>query len=162
VVDSATKVYKGGNGTAYSSVAGGTGWTDQTVEATMKITAFGGSGSSYRAGIMARYTGGSNFYVFGLDAANNAVLMRNSSSPSGASGTCDTASSGLTSLNTQVTLKLQVSGPAANVVLKTWLNGTPVHTCTTTSSTAASGAAGVFTYGSGTLAEFDNFTVSTP
>jgi len=89
--------------------------------------------------------------------------LRGSSSPSGASGTCDAIPSGLSAVtNTWMKLKLQVSGSAASVVIRSWLNDGPVHQCTTTSSTIASGNAGVMTYGSSTRAEFDDFRVSTP
>lgn len=155
-------VYTGGGG-SYNSTAGKSAWTDQTVEAKVKILGFGGSGSSYRAGIVARFAGSTNFYTLAIDAAGDVRLLRGSSSPSGASGTCDAVPSGLSSLtNTWIDLKLQVSGAAGNVHILTWVNGNAVHDCTTKSSTVAAGKAGVMTYGSSTRAEFGDFRVTTP
>jgi hypothetical protein len=155
-------VYSGASG-SYNSTVGTASWTDQTVEGRVKILQFGGSGSSYRAGIIARYGQSTNYYTLAIDAAGDVRLLRGTSSPSGASGTCDAVPSGLSSLtNTWIDLKIQVSGSAGNVHILTWVNGKPVHDCTTTSSTLAMGAAGVMTYGSNTQAEFDDFRVSTP
>jgi pectate lyase len=162
VVLDGTRVYKGGNG-PYNSTAGSIAWTDQSVESKMKILAFGGTSSSYRAGIIARNAGSTNYYTLAIDAAGYVRLLRGTSTPSGASGACGPALTGLASLtNTWVTLKMQVSGPTNNVRIVTWLNGTQVHDCITTSSTVAAGNAGVMTYGSSTIAEFDDVRVSTP
>lgn len=59
-------------------------------------------------------------------------------------------------------LRLEVTGPTGNVHIKSFLDGVQVHDCTTISGTLASGQAGVSTYGSNTVAEFDGFKVSTP
>lgn len=153
-------VYAGGTG-SYNSTAGPSNG-DQSVEARMKILQFGGSGSSYRAGILARVQG-SNFYVLAIDAAGDLRLLRGTSSPSSSSGTCDAVPSQLPAVvNTWVSLKIRVAGPANDVHILTWLNGNPVHDCTTTSSTIAAGSAGVMTYGSSTRAEFDDFRIAAP
>jgi pectate lyase len=162
VTSDSTFVYTGGSG-SYNSTAGSATWTDQTVEAKMKILTFGGSGSSYRAGIVARFAQSTNFYALAIDAAGDVRLLRGSSSPSGSTGTCDGIPSGLSTLtNTWIDLKIQVSGAGGNVHILTWVNGNAVHDCTTTSSTVAAGKAGVMTYGSSTRAEFDDFRVTTP
>jgi hypothetical protein len=162
VVSDASFVYAGASG-SYNSTVGTAGFTDQTVEVKMKILQFGGSGSSYRSGIIARFGQSTNYYTLAIDAAGDVRLLRGTSSPSGNSGTCDAVPSGLSTLtNTWIDLKIQVSGVAGNVHILTWVNGNPVHDCTTTSSTLAAGNAGVMTYGSNTRAEFDDFRVSTP
>jgi len=161
VISDQSYVYAGGTG-SYVSTAGGS-HGDQSVEARMKILQFGGSGSSYRAGILARFAQGSNYYALAIDAAGDVRLLRGSSSPSSASGTCDAVPSELPSVTgAWITLKMQVSGPTNDVHIQTWLNGDPIHDCTTTSSTIAAGSAGVMTYGSSTRAEFDDFRVSSP
>ena len=160
VITDQSYVYAGGSG-SFNATAG-SGWGDQTVEARIKILQFGGSGSSYRAGILARNAQGTNFYALSLDAAGDVRLLRGSSSPSGASGTCDAVASGLSAVtNVWVKLRLQVSG-SGSVRLRSWLNDAPVHDCTTTSSTIPTGNAGLMTYGSSTRAEFDDVRVSTP
>jgi pectate lyase len=161
VISDQSYVYAGGSG-SYNATAG-PGWGDQTVEARMKILQFGGSGSSYRAGVVARNAQGSNFYTLSLDAAGDLRLLRGSSSPSGASGTCDAAPSGVSPVtNTWVKLKVAVSGSGSSVRIRSWMNDGMVHDCTTTSSTIPTGNAGVMSYGSSTRAEFDDFRVSSP
>jgi hypothetical protein len=161
VISDQSYVYAGGSG-SYNSTAGSS-WGDQSVEVRMKILQFGGSGSSYRAGVVARNAQGSNFYALALDAAGDLRLLRGSSSPSGASGTCDAVASGVSPVtNTWVKLKIAVSGTGSSVRIRSWLNDGTIHDCTTTSSTIPTGNAGVMTYGSSTRAEFDDFRVSTP
>jgi pectate lyase len=162
VLSDPTFVYAGGSG-SYVSTAGVASWADQTVQARMKILQFGGTGSSYRAGILARYGQSTNYYTLAIDAVGDVRLLRGTSTPSGAAGTCNAVASGLPAVtNAWLDLKIQVSGPAGNVRIRTWVNASPVHDCTTTSSTLGAGNAGVMTYGSSTRAEFDDFRVSTP
>jgi hypothetical protein len=59
------------------------------------------------------------------------------------------------------TLKLEVSG-STTVHLRTFLDGTLVHDCTSTSDTVVAGTAGTYVYGSNTIVEFDDVKVSTP
>jgi pectate lyase len=162
VLTDTSYVYAGGSG-SYLSTAGLSTWTDQTVQARMKILAFGGTSSSYRAGIVARLAQSTNYYALGIDATGAVRLLRGTSTPSGATGTCGAVASSLSPLtNAWADLKIKISGPTGNVRVLTWVNAKPVHDCTTTSSTVTAGNAGVFTYGSGTRAEFDDFRVSTP
>lgn len=160
VDDAGDGVYQGGNGSE-ESYAGDTAWTDQTVEANVKVTSFGGTSDSYRAGIIARRNGSSNFYAFAIGGDGNLTLRKSTSAPSGSSGTCGAIASGIDATK-WFTLKMSVSGAAGSVKIKTYLNGVLKHDCTTTSSTVASGSAGVLTYGSSTVARFDDVSVTTP
>ena len=157
-------VYVGGLG-SYRSTNGSPGWTNQTVQARVKVLRFDSPSSSTRAGLMARFGGSTNYYSFQIDGAGDLRLLRGTSTVSG-SGTCATLGASLTP-GTWYTLKLQASGPIDAVRLVTGYstNGTtfiPVHDCTITSGTLAGGSAGVVTVGSNTNAEFDDFAVTTP
>jgi pectate lyase len=107
-------VYAGGSG-SYSSTAGLSTWTDQTVQARVKILAFGGTSSSYRAGIVARFAQSTNYYALSVDATGAVRLLRGTSSPSGATGACAATPSGLPRSRTLDHLKITVSGPSASV-----------------------------------------------
>ena len=95
VITDGSRVYEGGNGSSMS-LAGQPTWTDQTVQARMKVLQFGGTSTSYRAGIVARATDASNLYVFAIDASGAMRLLKGTSSPSGtgATGTCGKVSVG--------------------------------------------------------------------
>ena len=96
-----------------------------------------------------------------VDGAFDLRILRGTSAPSGATGTCTQLASGL-SLSSWFTLKLQVSGASSGVRLRSYVNGVLFHDCTTTSSTVGGGTAGLSSYGSNTRAEFDNIVVTTP
>lgn len=156
-------VYVGGVG-SYRATNGQTSWTNQTIQARMKILHFDSSSSSYRAGILARFGGSTNYYAFQVDGAGDLRLLQGTSTVSG-TGTCATIASSL-AVGTWYTLKLQVSGPASatRLVSSYSTNGTtftPAHDCTL-SGAFASGSAGVLTVGANTNAEFDDFAVTTP
>ena len=89
VITDGSRVYQGGNGNSFS-LAGQPAWTDQTITARVKVTQWGGTSTSYRAGIVARATDASNQYVFAIDASGALRLLKGTSSPSGtgATGTC--------------------------------------------------------------------------
>jgi hypothetical protein len=163
VITDGSLVYRGGNG-SFRAFAGSSSWTNQTLQSRIKVLSFGGSGSSYRAGILARYGGSTDYYAFQIDQAGDLRLLRGTSTVSG-SGTCSTAANSLTT-GTWYTLRLQVGGANNNARLISWLstNGTSftqIHDCTITSDTLNSGNAGVLTVGDGTNAEFDDFAVTT-
>jgi hypothetical protein len=153
-------VYQGGNG-SFQSTAGSTAWTDVSLVAKMKVIAFGGSSASYRAGLVARYNGSANYYVVALDATGNLVLLRGMSAISGATGTCGAQAVGAT-VGAWHTLRLDVTGPAGNVTLKTYFDGALEQSCVTTSTTSASGEIALVTNGSGTTASFDDVRVTVP
>jgi len=151
-------VYQGGNG-SFQSAAGSTSWTDISLQARIKLVSFGGTSASYRAGLVARYNGSSNDYVVALDATGSLVLLHGMSAVSGATGTCGSIFVGAV-IGTWYTLRLDVTGPLGNVTLKTYLNGTPEHSCVTTSSTSANGEIALTTVGTGTKASFDDVNVT--
>ncbi len=130
-------------------------------EARIKLVAFGGVSASYRAGLMARYNGSVNDYVVALDATGNWVLLRGMSAVSGATGTCGALAVGAT-IGTWHTLRLDVTGPAGDVSLKTYFDGTLEHSCVTTSTTSANGEIALVTVGTGTKASFDDVRVTLP
>jgi hypothetical protein len=148
-------VFQGANG-SYNATAGSTAWTDQTVQARVKVVAFGGTSGSYRAGIIARYGGGSNYYTAVLEASGKMRILVGSSTVSACADLTQAVTTG-----TFYTLKLAVSGPASSVHIQSWLDGLARHDCTVTSG-LASGTAGIITFGSSTVAEFDDVTVTTP
>jgi hypothetical protein len=71
---------------------------DQTVEARMKVVDSGGTDQNCRAGIIAREGGAASNYLFALDATGNFQILRGTGPPSGASGDCAPAASGLGAL----------------------------------------------------------------
>jgi pectate lyase len=151
--DGGNKVYQGAD--SQESWAGPV-VLDQTVEASVKVVAFGGTSDSYRAGIIARWSGASNFYTLEVNASGLLSIRKSTSVLSG----CNQVASGTTT-GTWFTLKLAVSGPASSVTLNGYVNGTLLLTCTHTSG-LGSGQAGVVTYGSNTVARFDDVRVSSP
>jgi hypothetical protein len=159
VVQAGSQVYRGAVG-GYQAYVGDPAMTDQIVEAKLTNLVFGGSGSSYRIGLMARRTSTSNFYAATLDEAGDLRVLKGSSGPSGSSGQCDSVA--VSPPAAGFTLRLEVTGPSGNVHIKTFLDGDPIHDCTTTSGTLAAGAAGVYTYGSKSVADFDDFKLSIP
>jgi hypothetical protein len=158
--DGDTNVYQGGGASEEALVDAG-GWADQIVEARMRVVSFGGASDTYRAGILARYASSSAYYAFAIGGDKTLSIRRSTGAPSGSSGTCAAVSTSIEP-SEWFTLKLQVTGPEGNVRLRTYLNGTPIHDCTTTATTAASGKAGVLTVGSGTTARFDDAKVLLP
>jgi pectate lyase len=164
VVTDGSRVYQGGNGNAFS-VAGQPTWTDQTITARVKITQWGGTSTSYRAGIVARATDASNQYVFAIDASGALRLLKGTSAPSGtgATGTCGKVSpTPLATAGTWYTMQMKIVGTGNNVSLTTSFNGTPIHDCQTTVGTLPAGAAGTYIYGPNTIAAFDDVRISTP
>jgi len=164
VITDGSRVYQGGNGNAMS-LAGQPGWTDQTITARVKVLQWGGTSTSYRAGIVARATDTSNLYVFAIDASGALRLLKGTSSPSGtgASGTCGKVTpSPIAAVNTWYTLQLKIVGSGSNVFISTFFNGTMIHDCQTSVGTLPAGAAGTYIYGPNTIAEFDDVRISTP
>jgi pectate lyase len=149
-----TMVYRG---TASEEAwAGLTSWTDQTVEAQVKVMNFGGTSDSYRAGIMARRSSSSNFYALQVRSDGSLSIRKSTSVLSG----CAQVASGV-NVKDWFSMKLEVTGPPTSVTLKGYINGSLKLTCTHTSG-LGSGTAGFVTYGSGTSAHFDDITVIAP
>jgi hypothetical protein len=164
VITDGSRVYQGGNGNSFS-LAGQATWTDQTITARVKVTQWGGTSTSYRAGIVARATDASNLYVFAIDASGALRLLKGTSSPSGtgATGTCGKVTpSPLAAAGTWYTMQMKIAGTGANVLITTFFNGTPIHDCQTSVATLPSGPAGTYIYGPNTIAVFDDVKISTP
>jgi hypothetical protein len=164
VISDGSKVYQGGNGNSMS-LAGPSTWTDQTITARVKVVQWGGTSTSYRAGIVARATDPSNLYVFAIDASGALRLLKGTSSPSGtgASGTCGKVTPAPAAVaGTWYTMQMKVVGTGNNVLITTFLDGVPVHDCQTSVGTLPSGRAGTYIYGPNTIVEFDDVKVLIP
>jgi hypothetical protein len=159
IVSDGGSVYRGANGSG-NSIAGDAAWTDQTVEARVKVVQFGNNKSGFRAGVIARYANATTFYVFLYDGTGGLRLLRSDEMPPGRTGSCAKIDANLPA-GSWHTLKLRVSG-AASVRLQTFLDGTAVHDCTSTSAAIPAGAAGAYVYGANTIVEFDDVKVSVP
>ena len=159
IVSDGGSVYRGASGPG-NSIAGSASWTDQTVEARVKIAQFGNTSPGFRGGVIARYANATSFYVFLYDGSGALRLLVNDGMPAGRSGTCGKIDANLTG-GSWHTLRLRVSG-STSVRLQTFLDGTPVHDCTSTSGTIPAGAVGTYVYGANTIVEFDDLKVSTP
>jgi pectate lyase len=159
VVADGSSVYRGANGSG-NAIAGSAAWTDQTVEARVKVVQFGNDKAGFRGGVIARYANATSYYVFLVDGTGALRVLKDNDTPSGHTGSCAKIDANLTP-GSWHTLKLAVSG-STSVRLQTFLDGAPVHDCTTTSGTVAAGSAGAYVYGSNTIVEFDDVTVSTP
>ena len=159
IVDDGGPVYRGANGSG-NSIAGSPAWTDQTVEAHVKVVQFGNDKAGFRGGVIARYANATTFYVFLVDGTGSLRLLKDSGDPPSHTGTCGKIAANLTP-GTWHTLKLVASG-STTVRLQTFLDGAPVHDCTTASATIPAGATGAYVYGANTIVEFDDVRVSTP
>jgi hypothetical protein len=146
-----------GGPTESMAIAADTTFADQIVEARIKVLSFPSSSSSYRAGLIARYTGGSNFYSLSLAGNGRLRVLHGNSTVSGCSDFAANVVAG-----TWYTLRFEVTGPANSVKLSAFIDGKPAQTCTLTSNTEVSGSAGVFTYGDNTSALFDQVLVYAP
>jgi hypothetical protein len=159
IVNDGGSVYRGANGSG-NSIAGSATWTDQSVEARVKVVQFGNDKMGFRGGVIARYASASNFYVFLYDGSGGLRLLKDNDMPAGRTGNCAKVDAALAP-GSWHTLKLSVSG-STSVRLQTFLDGTLVHDCTSSSGTVPAGGIGAYVYGSNTIVEFDNVQVSTP
>ena len=159
VVSDGGSVYRGASGSG-NSIAGSASWTDQTVEARVKVAQFGNTKPGFRGGVIARYANATSFYVFLYDGNGALRLLANDEMPSGRTGTCGKIDADLPA-GSWHTFRLRVSG-SASVRLQTFLDGTAIHDCTITSGTISAGAVGAYVYGANTIVEFDDLKVSTP
>jgi hypothetical protein len=153
VLDDDTKVYQGA---ASEESWAGPSVADQSVEARVKVVSFGGSSDAYRAGLIARHSGSSDFYAFQIRSDGSLSIRKSTSVVSG----CNQVAAGV-SPTAWFTMRLVVSGPASAVSLKGYVNGQEKVACTHASG-LASGQAGFVTYGTSTSARFDDIRVSSP
>jgi hypothetical protein len=162
VPDGTNHAYQGGSGSQESIADGTASLADETVQADIKVITFGGTGTAYRAGIIARYASPSNFYTFSIDQSGVLHLYKSTSAPSSSSGTCGAIVSGVDPLAWH-SYRIVIAGAPGSIRIRTYLDGALQHDCTTTAtSVPASGSIGVLTYGTGTVAMFDNVTASSP
>ena len=126
----------------------------------MKVVQFANMKAGSRGGVIARYADASTFYVFLYDGTGGLRLLMNGDVPDNHTGTCGKVDANLTA-GSWHTLKLSVSG-SPSVRLQTFLDGAPIHDCTSTAVAPAAGSAGMYVYGSNTIVEFDDVKVSTP
>ena len=153
VVSDGTKVYEQATlDTEFRvSSAGDAGWTDQIVEARVKVLAFTGSSTSYLAGVYARFKDLDNHYYVALQSDGQFKIKKKSA------GNNTSISSGATtkvSLNTWYAIKLAVIGST----LTAYLDG--VQVLTATDSDIAAGGVAVGTKNA--TAEFDDVRVTAP
>src|SRR6185503_2144184 len=80
IVDDGGPVYRGANGSG-NSIAGSSAWTDQTVEARVKVVQFGNDKAGFRGGVIARYANATTFYVFLVDGTGSLRLLKDSGDP---------------------------------------------------------------------------------
>ena len=143
--------------TTSGSVKNTTGtWTTLTVEAAVRTLAFGGTSSSHRAEIYARYQDSETFYALSIRGDGKMGIRRKASS---IGNTADIEATG----DTWHRLKLKVYESDG----KTWLEAYWDGLLRTTASDSnpllggSSGGVGVGIYGN-VQAEFDNVRVSVP
>ena len=83
VIADGGSVYRGANGSG-NAIAGTATWTDQTVEARVKVTQFGNTKAGFRGGVIARYANATTFYVFLVDGAGSLRVLKDGDPPAGA------------------------------------------------------------------------------
>ncbi|MET0794397.1 MAG: family 16 glycoside hydrolase [Polyangiaceae bacterium] len=128
------------------SAAGSTAWTNQSIEAKIKVKAFGGSSTSYFAAIYGRYNG-TDYYSLVLRSDGKVAIRKNTSTLGSA------VAAGIVA-GTWYTVRLEIVGST----LKAYVNGTLTDTETDTSLTAG----GIAVSTVNTTAEFDDVKVSLP
>jgi pectate lyase len=141
-------VYRqGGTGADARALTGTAGWTDYSVQARVKPTAF--SGSNRFAAVLARVQSSTSYYYLALRSNNTVELKR---LESGSSTTLDSASLTVTA-GTFYTVRLDVVGST----LRGYVNGALVTEAS--DSRWATGRVGVATFY--TAANFDDVQVET-
>lgn len=121
-------------------------WTDQIIEAKIKINAFGGSSTSYFAALYGRYDG-SDYYALALRSDGKIAIRKNTS-------TLGSAVAAGIAPGTWYTVRLEIVGST----LKAYVNGTLEDSETDASLTAG----GIALAAVNTTAEFDDVRVSEP
>jgi pectate lyase len=148
VVTDGSGVYRqGGTGADARALTGTATWTDYSVQARVKPTAF--SGSNRFAAVLARVQSSTSYYYLALRSNNTVELKR---LEGGSSTTLDTASLTVTA-GTWYTVRLDVSGST----LRGYVNGALVTEAS--DSRWSAGRVGVATFY--TAANFDDVQVST-
>jgi hypothetical protein len=153
VMDGATKVYKQNTLTNNFRVAanGNVAWTDMTIEAKVKVLAFGGQGTSYFAAVYARFRDVDNHYYLALRTDGRLAIR---AKVGGSNSTLGSAFDGPVAPNTWYTVKLEVVGST----LRAYLDGALKGMVTDTSVTSGGIAVGA----TNATAEFDDVRVTGP
>ncbi|MCG5470726.1 right-handed parallel beta-helix repeat-containing protein [Micromonospora sp. LAH09] len=147
VATDGSRVYRqSGTSSDARSLAGTASWTDYSVQATVKPTAF--NGSNRFVALLARAQSSTSYYYLALRSNNTVELKRLSG---GSSTTLDSANTTVT-VGTAYTLRIDVAGNS----LKGYVNGTLLTEAT--DSQFASGRIGVATFNAS--ANFDNVQVT--
>ncbi|RAO19477.1 pectate lyase family protein [Micromonospora noduli] len=147
VATDGSRVYRqSGTSSDARSLAGTASWTDYSVQATVKPTAF--NGSNRFVALLARAQSSTSYYYLALRSNNTVELKRLSG---GSSTTLDSAATTVT-VGTAYTLRIDVAGSS----LKGYVNGTLLTEAT--DSQFASGRIGVATFNAS--ANFDNVQVT--
>ena len=131
------------------AVAGDIAWTDRAVEAKVRVLSFGGSSTSYVAGVFARFQDLDNHYYAAL-RSDGRVAIRGRIA--GSAMTFDAADV-TTTTGVWYTLRFEVLGST----LTAFLDG--VQVLTVTDASLANGGIGVGTVNA--AAEFDDVVVTT-
>ncbi|WP_328653694.1 right-handed parallel beta-helix repeat-containing protein [Micromonospora sp. NBC_00330] len=147
VATDGSRVYRqSGTSSDARSLAGTASWTDYSVQATVKPTAF--NGSNRFVALLARAQSSTSYYYLALRSNNTVELKRLSG---GSSTTLDSAATTVT-VGTAYTLRIDVAGSS----LKGYVNGTLLTEAT--DSQFATGRIGVATFNAS--ANFDNVQVT--
>ncbi|RAN94206.1 pectate lyase family protein [Micromonospora noduli] len=147
VATDGSRVYRqSGTSSDARSLAGTASWTDYSVQATVKPTAF--NGSNRFVALLARAQSSTSYYYLALRSNNTVELKRLSG---GSSTTLDSAATTVT-VGTAYTLRIDVAGSS----LKGYVNGTLLTEAT--DSQFASGRIGVATFNAS--ANFDSVQVT--
>jgi hypothetical protein len=145
-----SKVYSqtgtGTGSTVLMSSSGSAAWTNQIIEAKVKVKAFGGSSTSYLAAIYGRRSA-TDYYALALRQDGKIAIRRGSSTIGSA------VAAGIVA-GTWYTIRLEIVGST----LKAYVNGALTDTETDTTLTAGGIAVGTVN----TTAEFDDVKVTTP
>jgi Concanavalin A-like lectin/glucanases superfamily len=126
-------------------------WTDQAVEARVKVLQFNGQSTSYLAAVYARFTDVNNHYYLALQSDGNLKVKAKIGGSNSSLG-----SSLAVNVTTGVwyTIKLEVKGQT----LKAYFNGTLMETDTN----AALASGGIAVGGVNAAAVFDDIKVTLP
>jgi hypothetical protein len=157
VVMDGSQVYKQGtlSNTWRAAAAGDINWTDQVVQARVKVLAFGDQSTSYLTGICARFHDEMNYYCAALRYDGKLVIrarLNNNAT------TLASSSAAVIAAGNWYTVKLEAIGTTLNAYVS---DGTASPTkITATDSTVASG--GVALGGQNTTVEYDDVTVTAP
>jgi hypothetical protein len=135
-------------GDQYVGAAGTLTWTNQVVEARVKVLAFTGTSSSDVAAICARLTDANHFYYFAIQSDGKGKIKIQNNGNSSIGSSIDFGFQ----MNTWYTMKLSVIGNTLTAYINGAMVGAPV-----TDSNLTAGAVGIMVQR--TNAEFDDVVV---